>query len=84
MEVEREYQPPAASPDHLIRFHGVLAPNASLRSQIMSGESDQAMATTDGDGDLSPASTRARISWAQLLKRVFAIDLTTVHSAAAP
>ncbi len=62
---------------HLIRFHGVLAPNAALRSQIVPGEADQVPNTADGDGDLSSASTRARMSWAQLLKRVFAIDLTT-------
>ncbi len=31
----------------------------------------------DADGDLSSASTRTRMSWAQLLKRVFAIDITT-------
>jgi len=62
---------------HLIRFHGVLAPNAALRSQIVPGESDQEPNTADGDGDLSSASTRARMNWAQLLKRVFAIDITT-------
>jgi len=62
---------------HLIRFHGVLAPNAALRSQIVPGESDQEPNTADGDGNLSSASTRARMSWAQLLKRVFAIDITT-------
>jgi hypothetical protein len=50
---------------HLIRFHGVLAPNAALRSQIVPGEADQAPNTADGDGDLSSASTRTRRSWAQ-------------------
>ena len=63
---------------HLIRFHGVLAPNAALRSQIVPGETDnQAANTAGGDGDVSSASIRARMSWAQLLKRVFAIDLAT-------
>ena len=62
---------------HLIRFHGVLAPNAALRSQIVPGEADQAPNTADGDGERSSASTRTRLSWAQLLKRVFAIDITT-------
>ena len=32
---------------HLIRFHGVLAPNAALRSQIVPGEADQARAHHD-------------------------------------
>ncbi len=62
---------------HLIRFHGVLAPHAALRSQIVPGEADQAPNTAEGDGDFSSASPRARLSWAQLLKRVFAIDITT-------
>ncbi len=61
---------------HLIRFH-VLAPNAALRSQIVPGEADQATDTTDGDGELSSATTRTRLRSAQLLKRVFAIDITT-------
>ena len=69
---------------HLIRFHGVLAPNAALRSQIVPGEADQAPNTADGDGDSPSASTRARMSWAQLLKRVFAIDLTTCPQCGGP
>jgi hypothetical protein len=40
---------------HLIRFHGVLAPNAALRSQIVPGVSDQEPNTADGDGDGGPA-----------------------------
>ena len=54
---------------HLIRFHGVLTPNAALRSQIVPGDQDQAPAIADGDGEAPAASTRAHRSWAQLLKR---------------
>jgi len=61
---------------HLIRFHGVLAPNAALRSQVVPGEADPAPPPGKGDGEAPAASTRARMSWAQLLKRVFALDLT--------
>ena len=50
---------------HLIRFHGVLAPNATLRSQIVPGEANQATDTANGDGDSLAPSTRARMSWAQ-------------------
>jgi len=69
---------------HLIRFHGVLAPNAALRSQIVPGEADPVSTTADGDGDTLAPSTRARLSWAQLLKRVFAIDITTCPQCGGP
>ena len=61
---------------YLISFHGVLAPHAALRSQVVPGEADPATDPADGDGDSLSASPRARMSWAQLLKRVFAIDIT--------
>ncbi|UCE62832.1 MAG: transposase, partial [Nitrospirota bacterium] len=60
---------------HLIRFHGVLAPNAALRPQIVPGPPDQVSAPAGADGETPSASTRARLSWAQLLKRVFGIDI---------
>jgi len=60
---------------HLIRFHAVLAPHVALRSQIVPGKPDQAPKTPDEHGDAPYASTQARMSWAQLLKRVFAIDM---------
>ena len=73
---------------HLIRFHGVLAPNAKLRPQIIPSSGRQAGnvpvpgfpdAPDANDkladhGDAPPPSAPARISWARLLKRVFAID----------
>ena len=55
---------------HLIRFHGVLAPNAKLRPLIIPSEPANATDPRAGQGDtLAPAAT-ARIRWAQLLKRV--------------
>jgi hypothetical protein len=62
---------------HLIRFHGVLAPNAALRSQIVPGEPDQAPPTPDEHGAAPSASAPTRLSWAQLLKRVFEIDMAS-------
>jgi hypothetical protein len=60
---------------NLIRFHGVLAPNAKLRPQIIPGRPDTLNDTADDpDGALHHASS-ARISWARLLKRVFDIDV---------
>jgi hypothetical protein len=60
---------------NLIRFHGVLAPNAKLRPQIIPGRADTANNTSDElDGAPHHASS-ARMSWARLLKRVFDIDV---------
>ncbi len=69
---------------HLIRFHGVLAPNAALRPQIVPGETDQTTVSSKEAGDSLAASTRARLSWAQLLKRVFAIDRATCPQCGGP
>ena len=58
---------------HLIRFHGVLAPNAKLRSQVVPLP---AQAKPTGEGDCQHAHGKpARLRWAQLLKRVFDIDM---------
>ena len=62
---------------HLIRLHGVLAPNAKLRGLVV----PQAPGQAAGKSELTAAepgcthSRPARISWARLLKRVFQIDL---------
>ena len=56
---------------HLIRFHGVLAPHAKLRSAVVPATvekcSERACEHAHGKS--------ARMSWAQLLKRVFDIDV---------
>ena len=60
---------------NLIRFDGVLAPNAKLRPQLIPGRAVTANNTAD-DPDGAPHHARsARISWARLLKRVFDIDI---------
>jgi Putative transposase len=57
---------------HLIRFHGVLAPNAKLRRQIIPSPTERA---TEPAADHAPAQGEtARMSWARLLKRIFDID----------
>ena len=60
---------------NLIRFHGVLAPNAKIRSLITPGRP-----VLDKDAAVAPhrAShhwTAGRMSWARLLKRAFDIDI---------
>ena len=58
---------------HLIRFHGVLAPNAKLRSQVVPVPPPQ---KTAGEGDCEHAHSKpVRMTWARLLKRVFDIDI---------
>ena len=62
---------------HLIRFHGVLAPNAQLRAMVVPQAPEAATGTSDLAATESGCthSRPARISWARLLKRVFEIDL---------
>ena len=65
---------------HLSRFHGVLAPNANWRSQVVPSQAAEVVeqgAGGEGDTQEVAAPTRKkRLSWAELLKRVFQIDLT--------
>ena len=56
---------------HLIRFHGVLAPNAKLRREIVPSPPEQATAPACDHAQGAPAL----LSWARLLKRVFDIDI---------
>jgi hypothetical protein len=58
---------------HLIRFHGVLAPNAKLRSKIVPAPAERATETSS-EGSHAPGAP-AHMSWARLLKRVFDIDI---------
>ena len=60
---------------NLIRFHGVLAPNARLRSAIIPQTSEIANDIPDNPKASPHLTNTARISWAQLLKRVFNSDV---------
>ena len=65
---------------HLIRFHGVLAPNAKLRPLVVpQGPEVQEQAIEVAVASVGEAEAVAarphRISWARLLKRVFDIDM---------
>ena len=53
---------------HLIRFYGVLAPNARRRAAIVPGPAHKPSEQAD-------AHAPTRMNWARLLKRVFAIDV---------
>jgi hypothetical protein len=66
---------------HLIRFHGVLAPNAKLRALVVpqgppKDEQAPGVAASGVQCEAETVQVRpARISWARLLKRVFDIDM---------
>jgi len=53
----------------------LLAPNAKLRAEIISGEKKGKSSPSDANDDAPHSSTSVRISWARLLKRVFDIDI---------
>jgi hypothetical protein len=66
---------------HLIRFHGVLAPNAKLRAFVVPQRppdqekpATEAAAAAGCEAETVQARPN-RISWARLLKRVFDIDM---------
>ena len=59
---------------HLIRFHGVLAPQAKLRAAVVPHPAQQASNPLADHAQHVHASC-ARMSWARLLKRVFDIDI---------
>jgi hypothetical protein len=62
---------------HLIRFHGVLAPNAKLRALVVPQPPEPpAQAAVPAQCEAACVHHRpVRLSWARLLKRVFEIDL---------
>jgi len=61
---------------HLIRFHGVLAPNARLRAQGVPQEPEPpAQAAPPAECEAPSAHHHpVQLSWAKLLKQVFEID----------
>ena len=63
---------------NLVRYHGVLAPNAADRAQIVPGPkpAHDGTAASDREGQTTPAQRRHRLAWAVLLARVFQFELT--------
>ena len=74
---------------HLIRYNGVLAPNATLRARVVTqGPAARVPAAGEAAGDIrgdaQPEQARAQfIGWAQLLERMFDIDLRRCPSCGA-
>jgi len=59
---------------HLTRYHGVFAPASRDRARIVPGTRSAACAAR---GEVSVSDRQRAMSWAQRLKRVFAIDVET-------
>jgi hypothetical protein len=59
---------------HLTRYHGVFAPASPDRAKIVPGIRTAASAAR---GEVSVSDRQRAMSWAQRLKRVFAIDIET-------
>jgi hypothetical protein len=58
---------------HMLTYHGVLAPAASWRDLVVPAPATATPSPAD-DPERPTLSKRKRLSWAELLKRVFAID----------
>jgi hypothetical protein len=59
---------------HLIRYHGVFAPNSGLRGRVVA--QTKAPASPEPKGKTEAQRHRA-MTWAQRLQRVFRIDIET-------
>jgi len=59
---------------HLTRYHGVFAPHHALRAAITSAGRGHSARHIDVDAE-RPVPKHAPMTWAQRLKRVFAIDI---------
>ena len=70
---------------NLTRFHGVFAPNSNHRALITSAGRGKGRKTKTADAltGPTPAERHAAMTWAQRLKRVFNIDITTCHACGA-
>lgn len=58
---------------HLIRYHGVFAPASPDRARVVPAT----RAAANDHGEASVSDPRRGLTWAQRLKRVFALDIET-------
>ena len=62
---------------NLTRFHGVFAPNSKHRALVTPSIRGKRAKRRINVDDRSPVEQHAAMTWAQRLKRVFNIDITT-------
>lgn len=60
---------------HLTRYHGVFAPASPDRAKVVPKARSTAAGQTNGGVEPSAAERQRALTWAQRLKRVFAIDI---------
>jgi len=70
---------------NLTRFHGVFAPNSKHRALVTpAGRGKGGNKNKDHSDDKTPAQRHAAMTWAQRLKRVFDIDISTCEKCQGP
>ena len=62
---------------NLTRFRGVFAPNSKHRAQVTPSKRGKSAKRQINGDERSPVEQHAAMTWAQRLKRVFNIDITT-------
>jgi hypothetical protein len=62
---------------HLTRYHGVFAPACPDRARVVPGTRAAAACNANERSEASAADRQRSLTWAQRLKRVFAIDIET-------
>jgi hypothetical protein len=62
---------------HLTRYHGVFAPASPDRSRVVPRTRTAGANQTNECGEPSASDRQRAMTWAQRLKRVFAIDIET-------
>jgi hypothetical protein len=61
---------------HLLRFHGIYAPNAHLRPEVLPEFNIDELEASCGHGHETQLGSRpGRLTWARLMKRIFQIDV---------
>lgn len=77
VELLRRLAPLVPPPgQHLVRFHGVFAPNAKLRAKVVPAPRGEPP-TPEPSAPPLKRKPRPRLNWAELLKRTFGVDLLT-------
>jgi hypothetical protein len=65
---------------HLTRYHGVFAPASPDRARVVPGTRAAAVKEARACGEPSATARQRSLTWAQRLKRVFAIDIEVCRS----